>query len=612
MKNPAADPEALVQAGTSHYQCGRFDAAVSCSRKALKVRPGHTGALRLLGVSLNALGQHAKASENFAELARRQPKQVDHWINLGTALLAQHRHEEALAAYARAGALGEASADFFYNVGLVHFSMGNFEAALLVLRDAARLAPDDGEICYQYAVCCDEAMRPHDALAALDGWPRMRRLTTDLLAKIGLLLMKLGDLQGAGRAVEIASRDPRPDADARLRMIQVQERTNRIAEARVALARLKQDPRANSLGADLKAVEARLADREGRAQDAHDLLVELLEATADFHLRHHLLFPLARSLDALGRHDEAFSTLDEAHRSQVAFLKLAAPNSPAWKTPPFKIADFDCDPADVAAWETSGAPPPEDSPIFIVGFPRSGTTLLEQTLDAHPSLAAMDETRYLYQAIDRMAGKNISYPRKLADMNRAQLDGLRDFYWQNVRRKIDLAPGRRLIDKNPLNLLALPAIRRLFPNSRILLAIRHPCDVVLSCYLQHFTAPDFILLCRSLPLLAAAYVRAFDFWNREAALLQPAVHDVRYEGFVTNFEARVRAIAGFIGLEWTDAMLEPGEHARRKGFISTPSYSQVVQPVHARSIGRWKAYEEHFGEVIPRLRPHLDRWGYDA
>ena len=212
MKNPAADPEALVQAGTSHYQCGRFDAAVSCSRKALKVRPGHTGALSLLGVSLNALGQHAKASEIFAELARREPKHVDHWMNLGTALLAQHRHEEALAAYARAGALGEASADFFYNVGLVHFSMGNFEAALLVLRDAVRLAPDDGEICYQYAVCCDETMRPHDALAVLDGWPRMRRLTTDLLAKIGLLLMKLGDLQGAGGRSSLPRgiRDPMP------------------------------------------------------------------------------------------------------------------------------------------------------------------------------------------------------------------------------------------------------------------------------------------------------------------------------------------------------------------------------------------------------------------
>jgi len=612
MKHSAADLDALVQTGISLYQRGQFDAAASCSRKALKARPAHLGALNLLGVSLNAQGKYAKASEIFVELARRDPNNVNHWMNLGTALRAQQRHEESLAAYAQASGLGEASADFFYNVGLVHFDMGNFEAARTVLHDAVRLAPDDGEISYQYAVCCDETMRQDDAIAALDGWPRMRGLTTDLLTKIGLLLMKLGELQSAGRAVELASRDPRPDAAAILRMIQVQERTNRVAEAQAGFARLKLDPRSITLGVDLKAVEARLADREGRTQDAHDLYVELLGATRDFHLRHHHLFPLAKSLDDLGRHDQAFSALEEAHRSQVSYLKLTTPNAAAWRGLSFKIADFGCDAADVAAWDIAGAPPLEESPIFIVGFPRSGTTLLEQTLDAHASLASMDETRFLHEVIDRMADDQTVYPERLAAMTRAQLDEMRSHYWALVRRKIQLTPGQRLVDKNPLNLLALPAICRLFPHSRILLAIRHPCDVILSCYMQHFRAPDFTLLCRDLPSLAAGYRRAFDFWYREAAILQPAARDVRYETFVTEFEPQVRAIADFLGLAWTDAMLEPGDHARRKGFISTPSYSQVVQPVNTRSVGRWKAYDRHFGEVIAQVQPYLDRWGYRA
>jgi thioredoxin-like negative regulator of GroEL len=533
-------------------------------------------------------------------------------MNLGTALQAQHRHEEALAAYAQAGSLGETSADFFYNVGLVHFDMGNYEAARKVLHDAVRLAPDDGEICYQYAVCCDETMRQDDAIAVLDGWPRMRGLTTDLLTKIALLLMKLGELQSAGRAVELASRDPRPDAEAVLRMIQVQERTNQVSEARAAFARLKADPRANSLGPDFKVVEARLADREGRTQDAHDLYVGLLDATRDFHLRHHHLFPLAKTLDALGRHDQAFATLEEAHRSQLAYLKLTTPNAAAWQGPSFRIADFGCNAADVATWDMAGAPTVEESPIFIVGFPRSGTTLLEQMLDAHASLASMDETRILHEVIDHMTDGKTVYPEKLATMTRAKLDEMRGLYWARVRRKIQLAPGQRLVDKNPLNLLALPAICRLFPNSRILLAIRHPCDVILSCYMQHFRAPDFTLMCRDLPSLAAGYRRAFDFWYREAALLQPAARDVRYETLVTEFGPQVRAIADFLGLAWTDAMLEPGEHARRKGFISTPSYSQVVQPVNTRSVGRWKAYDKHFGDVIVQLRPYLDRWGYQV
>jgi tetratricopeptide (TPR) repeat protein len=605
-----ADPDALVQAGASLFQRGQFDAAESCGRRALKMRPAHLGALNLLGVSLNAQGKYPKSSQIFSELARRDPENAKHWMNLGTSLRGQQRHAESLAAYAHAGGLGAASADFFYNVGLVHLDLGNFEAARKVLHDAVRLAPDDAEICYQYAVCCDETMRQDDAIAVLDGWSRMRGLTTDLLTKIGLLLMNLGELRGAYRAVEIASRDPRPDYAAVLRMIQVQERTNRVAEARAGLARLKSDPHSANPGADIKVVEARLADREGRSQEAHDLYVELLGAAREFHLRHHHLFPLAKVLDALGRHDEAFAALDEAHRSQLSYLRLTTPNAAAWKGPSFKIADHGCDAADVASWDTAGAPAAEECPIFILGFPRSGTTLLEQALDAHPSLASMDETRFLHEIIDRMVDDGTVYPARLATIPRAKLDDLRRLYWALVRRKIELKPGQRLIDKNPLNLLALPAIRRLFPDSRILLAIRHPCDVILSCYMQHFRAPDFALLCRDLPSLAAGYRRAFDFWNREAAILHPAVREVRYETLVTEFEPQMRGIADFLRLTWTDAMLAPGEHARSKGFISTPSYSEVVQPVHARSVSRWRAYEKHFGEVFPQVQPYLDRWEY--
>ena len=224
----------------------------------------------------------------------------------------------------------------------------------------------------------------------------------------------------------------------------------------------------------------------------------------------------------------------------------------------------------------------------------------------------MDETRFVHDVIDRMVGDGIAYPESLASLTRAKLDGLRECYWSLVLRRVRLKPGQRLLDKNPLNLLALPAIRRLFPHSRILFAVRHPCDVILSCYFQHFRAPEFIRLCRDLASLGAGYRRALDFWYRETAILKSGIREVRYETLAAEFEPQVRAIAGFLGLDWSDAMLSPGEHARARGFISTPSYTQVVQPVHTRSVGRWKSYERHLGETIASVQPYLDRWGYRA
>jgi tetratricopeptide (TPR) repeat protein len=612
MLGVTGDQDALVQAGAALYQRGQFEAAASCGRKALKSRPAHLGALNLLGVSLNALGKHSKASETFAELTRRDPGNADHWMNLGTALKACQQHDRALAAYAHAGRLGERSADFYYNVGLVHLAMGNFEAARTVLKDAARLAPHDAEICFQYAVCCDETMRLDEALAALDGWQGKHGLTTDLLARLALLFMKLGDLRDADQAVALASRDSAPEAEALLGIVQVQERTNRLQEARAGLARLKADPRSGTLVTDLEVVEARLAERDGRMQAALDLYAAQLARIGNMHERHRLLFPLASTLDALGRHDEAMAALEEAHRSQLAFLELAIPGAAARKGPSFRIADHGCDAADVAEWDAAGAPAAEESPVFIVGFPRSGTTLLEQTLDAHASLVSMDETRFVHDVIDRMVGDGIAYPESLASLTRAKLDGLRECYWSLVLRRVRLKPGQRLLDKNPLNLLALPAIRRLFPHSRILFAVRHPCDVILSCYFQHFRAPEFIRLCRDLASLGAGYRRALDFWYRETAILKSGIREVRYETLAAEFEPQVRAIAGFLGLDWSDAMLSPGEHARARGFISTPSYTQVVQPVHTRSVGRWKSYERHLGETIASVQPYLDRWGYRA
>jgi hypothetical protein len=222
----------------------------------------------------------------------------------------------------------------------------------------------------------------------------------------------------------------------------------------------------------------------------------------------------------------------------------------------------------------------------------------------------MDEQPFVQNALDELDAPGVHYPSALGTLTTAQLDRVRASYWERVRKKVQLAPGARLVDKNPLNILRLPVIRRLFPHARVLLAVRHPCDVILSCYMQHFRAPDFALLCGDLKTLAVGYRRTMDFWYEELALLKSCAREVRYESFVANFETETRGIIDFLQLPWDDRLLEPAAHARTKGFISTPSYAQVIQPVNDRSVGRWRAYEAHFAEILPLVRPYLERWGY--
>ncbi|MEZ5564952.1 MAG: sulfotransferase [Gammaproteobacteria bacterium] len=578
-----------------------------------------TEALAARGLSLLAQQQDADALPVFEELTQAQPRHIAHWVNLGTILRRLQRYDEALLAYAQAGALGERSANFYFNVGLLHQDRGDYDTARRVLADAMRAAPLDAEIRCQYAQCCYESLRIEEATAALADWAQWPDLNSEQLATIALLLLNLGESASSDQAAARAAADPAPPPATLLRLAQIQERSNRLKAAKTSLERLQALPdAASALGPDLQLLEAQIALREARHEEALHLFTDLAAVCTEAHRRHLYLFPLAKTLDALKRHDEAYACLQSAHEAQMLHLARSNPDAAGIKEPPLLITRHGCDPDDVAAWglpidqagKAANHPSAAGSPVFIVAFPRSGTTLLEQMLDAHPQLVTMDEQPFLQQAIDRIMDLGIDYPGGMAKLTAEQLADVRDHYWSLTRRKVQLEPGQRLIDKNPLNLLRLPAIRRLFPQARILLAIRHPCDVILSCFMQHFRAPEFAVLCKDLPTLARGYRRSFDFWYQQAELLQPMVREVPYEDFVADFEACSRDITAFLELPWNQAQSQPGEHARARGFISTPSYAQVIEPVNRRAVGRWKPYARHFDEALEIVQSCIDRWDY--
>ena len=612
MQDPATTADEEIRAANELYSQGNLPAAELRCRQGLALAPRHSGGQMLLGIVLHLEGRYTEAEEVFGELALQQPDQPGHWINLGNARRGAKHYTEALTAFTRAAQLGAASAAFFYNVGLTHFERSDFESARGVFEKAATLEPQDVEFRYRYAEACYECRRPVMALAALEGWERLPDISSEVAANVGNLLLNLGESARGERALAEAARDPNPNPSVTLTLIHAYERINRLSDARALLDRLRRDPRSRGLGSDLTSIQAQIAEREGDYDTAVQLLQHELQKVGDFPQRHFLLFRLAKALDALKRYEEAFGVLVEAHRSQVAHFAQTDPAVTLRGVPTMEVTKYSCDPADVATWDHSGAPSLEESPVFIVAFPRSGTTLLELTLDAHPLLRSMDERPFIQNALDEIVALGIRYPEQLGRLSNTQLDQIRASYWGRVEQKVRLEPGQRLVDKNPLNLLRLPVIRRLFPHARILFAIRHPCDVLLSCYMQHFRAPDFALLCADLGTLAVGYRRGMDFWYQQADLLQPAVREVFYERFVGDFDTQVRAIGDFLQLPWDEGMLAPASHARSKGFISTPSYSQVVQPVNQKAVGRWRHYEQHFATVIPELQPCLQRWGYSA
>ena len=601
-----------LRAAWAAIEQNNLAAAEAACHRALAQDAANLDALSTLGLVLHSAQKFEAADAAFDKLTRLEPDQAAHWMNLATARRCAGNPDAALATYARAAALGAASANFYFNLGLTHIDRKDYESGRAVLAKAAEIEPDDAEIHYYYALCCYERVRTEEALSALLNWERFSGLTQEIVADLGLLLMKLGEPERAEPAIRQAVAADPANIHTQMTLIQLLERTNRVEEATRMLQSLEANPRARSLGAELINVQAQLAQRNGRHEQAIQLFDTLRAQNEEPQLAHLLQFPQAKSQDTLGRYAQAFDTLNAAHESQALLLRMTAPLASARGAPAMTITRFGVDPADVTSWDEAGAPGIEDSPVFIVAFPRSGTTLLELTLDAHPALKSMDEQPFVQNALDDIVALGVGYPERLAALTPAQLQNIRSQYWERAKRKVTLQPRQRLVDKNPLNILRLPVIRRLFPHSPIILAVRHPCDVLLSCYMQHFRTPDFALLCRDLATLAIGYRNTFDFWYQQHALLHPYSMELRYEVFVDDFQNQIKDVVEFLRLPWSDAVLQPHNNAQSRGFISTPSYSQVVEPVNTKAVGRWHRYESHFEAILPTIRPYLERWHYEG
>ncbi|WP_045726565.1 tetratricopeptide repeat-containing sulfotransferase family protein [Xanthomonas sp. GPE 39] len=585
------------------------------ARRYLQHRPDDPLVSSLLAMSLQMQGQPAQAAALYRALTTRQPQDVAHWNNLGSALRECGEHAQALQAYARACALAPQDPMPHHNLGLLAMDSGDYATARQHLLDAHALAPQLPPLCVHTAMACHECGDFQRVQALIANWRQWPPLEPDTTMELAWLLSHEGDTDSACALLQACTGGPMPESvRAWSRLVLVLERANRLQQAREAAAQLP----ASDLIADADVREAAsnalavLAMRDGRWDDAYALLRGLLaqDSAIDIRKQSNLFFALARVCDRLGRPQEALAACAQGHAGQVESLAALVPELAAADASPLPVAQDRWDPARYAAARPVIGPGVAASPIFVVGFPRSGTTLLEQMLDAHPQLCAMDERPFLQALAERLLHRGVAWPDGLGELDDADCAALRAEYWQSVGEVVRLAPGQRLVDKNPLNLLRLPLIHRLFPDAPVILALRHPCDVLLSCYMQAFRSPAFALLCSSMQRLARGYAEAMAFWLYHAALLRPRALELRYEDLVADPQAQVARLGQFLQLEQPERLLEFQRHARAKGFISTPSYAQVVEGINRKGLDRWRAYRDAFEPVLPALQPFLQRWNY--
>ncbi len=556
------DPEARNNLGMALQAAGRHAEAAAEYEKALKLRPGYAVAFNNLGNALDALGRRAEAIDRYREALTVEPRYPAACNNLGAALMKDNRPEEALTEFRRALTLRPDFAEARLNLGGALNLLKRHEEAATAFRQALGRQPDRPEAHLGLGKALQGLDCHREAIEHFCAAVRLRPALGEAHAALGLALQELGEAREAGDCFEAA---------------------------------LGLEPRRPSHYFNLANL-GRIASDDGRIAAMLALAEDASLTVEEQSLLH---FALGKALADAGEEARGFEhlirgnalyrdrlTLNEADR--VEFLR--------------RVQDVFTPDLISRGRKTPDAGP---APVFIVGMPRSGSTLIEQILAAHPLVFAAGEVEAFRDA-ERGVGRGPRFPDNIPGITDADLAHIARSYLDRLsvlsRRGLADAgtPRRRvgrIIDKMPANFRYAGLIRMALPQARIIHTVRDPVDTCLSCFAIPFERQPFSFHLGELGRYYRAYADLMDHWR--AVLPADAILDVHYEALVNDFENEARRIVAWCGLEWDEACLRFQEAARP---VKTASSVQVRQPLYRSSVGRWRPSDEVLRPLLEGLR----------
>lgn len=586
-----SEAEHWFRLGQLRCQAGEYAKAEHCFRTAAQLPPASALVFHALGYALHKQGQTREAVEYYQRSIQLEPALVDAHYHLAIALVELGQLQGGVDAYRK---LLEFRADHvaaLSNLGMLLKSMGRVDEAIDALEKAHVLRPASVEVLTNLGNAC--VLKGHQS-RALDLLGRAIHIQPDFYAahkSLGDALFAFNKSEDALKSYDAALSLQPAALPAIVGKANVLEKSGKYEEAYRLLSPFIEGGNNKDTGVDAAIIYFNLSGHFGVREKALALVREILsrkdipDAAA---MR--LYFCLARHYDRSGVYEEACQYMLKANALHARTFDIAAMRSQfdeiiATYSEGF-VRDMPCADNDSAC------------PVFFVGMPRSGTTLVEQIIAAHPQVHGAGELK----AVDEIAAwlathysRGKPYPAFVSRLPQATIDGV-------SARHLKVLAGlsgnaARVTDKMPQNFIYIGLIAQLFPSASIIHCVRHPMDTGLSCFLGHFgnVGHDYSY---DLDILGAYYIEYRRLMNHWTAVLGDRILDISYENLVTNQESTSRRMFDFCGLEWDDRCLDFHTTGRA---VNTLSYEQVRQPIHARSVGKWKNYRDCLQPLVQVL-----------
>jgi len=552
LNNPH-NPAKLWQEAVSAYQSGKLKQAGRAIRPLLK-HPAANGETWLLGGLINAqLGEWASAEPLLEKAVKQFPDRIDGWLTLGNAHHMLGRMEQAVAAFKQVTDRQPDNADAWNNMGVVNEDMGRFRDALDCYDCSLGVDPNHSMSMRSRASVLGRLRRFDDACSAYD--ELLRRFSQDQ----GLIVDYAEFLEQANRP---------KDAE-------------KILPAIDDIDDLKTRARAQG-------VSARLLIRDGQLEIALAKLQKTRKQTGEDFLSYHE----GTVHDRLGQYEAAMSSFGRANQCRARqrnFRRVA--EQPVTKYLNHKIRTGVED-------KPHGRGSSDHRPIvFITGLPRSGTTLLDRMLNAHPDIQVLEELEGL--RITETATEEGATPAESHNL-----------YWEFLNRHVDLDDSKLIVDKNPLHVMHLDMLPRVFPMAKTILVLRHPYDAALSCYMQDFDAGPVTARFHEIKSTAVLCAQFIKLMHQYESARPELTRRLYYENLVSGFQTEVTSLLDFIGLEWHEDIEHYAALAAKSNPIMTASYEQVTRGLYKTAVGRWRNYQQWLKPFDNILGGRLQDFGF--
>lgn len=579
--------------GIALFDAQQYDEAEACHQLALGLAPQLLQSQNNLGSIERARGNKENALNWYRKALAVNPDFLEALTNLGAVLVEEERSQEAIAPLLKVLNVIPNSPEALCNLGLAYFKQNDYEKAVILLRRSLQSRPGYSEALVGLARVLQEQNQLEEAKSLLIEVTQKTSDHTDAWCQLGIIYTEQGKVEQAYKAFQAALSIDAKCVDALTGLANLKLEEGDIEDAISELqAALKID--ADNLSVrfyltqaqKVKPNDSNLAVLESKAASNGNLSVDK---------RISLHYALGKAYDDIKEYDKAFTHFIEGAKLKRSKINYSAQ---AETERVQRILGFF---SKERLQNLTGYGFLDATPIFVLGMPRSGTTLTEQIIASHPLVHGGGELNYLLEIVQKshLNKEGLLYPENLLDLDGDVLMNWGRDYINRLRKHDERA--LHITDKMPANYMALGLISIMLPKAKIVHVMRNPVDTCISCFTRLFNRHQEATYDLSeLGQHYMNYQRLMDHWRM--VLPTESFIEVKYEDLVADTEAQARRLINYLGLTWDKTCLE---FHKNKRSIRTASVTQVRQPIYTTSVERWRHYEKYLGPLIKQLEPIL-------